>query len=104
MMTLTNLYNITELMQADSIPDLVITANNASNQIFMGGYMVAFFIIMMLVLLIKFKFDESVLASSFACFIASLFLRQAQLINFVFPLAFLIMMAMMGFYMYMKKA
>jgi hypothetical protein len=102
-MALIELYNLTNLTNAKTLPDLVVIANNATNQIFMGGYLVAFFIIMLMGLLVKFKFEESLLASSFACFILSLFLRQAQLINFTFVIGFLIITAMMGLYMFMKK-
>lgn len=102
-MPLTEFYNTTNLTQAENIPDLLVVANNATGQIFVGGFLIAFFIIILMTLMTRFRFDESIFASSFAGFFISIFLRQAQLINFTFVIGFLIIMALSGLLMYMKK-
>lgn len=96
-------YNITPLQNADNFVDLVSFANTVSNQLLAGGFMVAIFVVMTMGFMIKTSFERSVFASSFVCFILSLFLRQANLINFVFPIGFLVITAFTGLYLYATK-
>lgn len=96
-------YNITGLEASTTFVDLVSFANTSSNNILVGGFMVAVFIVMTMGFMIKTTFEKSVLASSFVCFMLSLFLRQANLINFVFVIGFLIIAAFSALYLFATK-
>jgi len=98
-----DLYNLTGLMQADTIEDLIVVANNATNQIFIGGFLIAIFIVMLMVFIGRFEWERSVLASSFVCFILALFLRQANMINFIFVIAFPTIAAFTFLYISLSK-
>lgn len=96
-------YNLTGLQNSTTFVDIAVYANTATNDILAGGFMVAIFMVMTMSFMIKTSFEKSVFASSFVSFVLSLFLRQAGLINFVFPLGFLVICAFAGLYLYAAK-
>jgi len=95
-------YNLSALAESETVLDVVTVANNATGQILMGLFLVAVFFIMMMILS-KNGFDNALVISSFACFILSLFLRFANMINFLFVIFFLAITAFMLFYMVVVK-
>lgn len=101
---MTDLYNITGLMAADTIEDLIVVANNATGQIFIGGFLIAIFVIIIMIFLGRFSFEKSILASSFVCFLIALFLRQANMIHFIFVIAFPVLSAFTFLYISLKKS
>lgn len=92
-------YNLTQLQKAETITDLITYANDSTNQIFMGVFVWGVFFIMLLVLK-KYGLEKSLVTSSFLCFGLSLFLVQADYLNFIYPLLFLTLTAFTLFYMY----
>lgn len=96
-------YNLTNITNVQVPADLVVAANIYTESLFMGLMLIAIFIVFTMRFMVKNKFGESLLGSSFICFIASLFLRQAGLINFVFVIGFLVVMAFTGMLMYITR-
>jgi|26BtaG_2_1085354.scaffolds.fasta_scaffold01132_3 membrane-associated HD superfamily phosphohydrolase len=102
------MYNITTLQNANTVSDIFIFANSVSaGQAGDGGILFGLIIIAIYFILImrlkKYDFDEAILAVSFACFVLSIFLVQAKLLNFIFILIFLTVTAGFAFYMYVVR-
>jgi hypothetical protein len=96
---MTDLYNMTDLQNADTFQKLFVVANDATGQILVGMFLIVIFILLTLILK-RSSFKEGLLASSFVCFILSIFLRFANLISFEFVIGFLLIMALTGLYMH----
>ena len=94
--------NLTILQEADTMGKIAIYANNASNGILMGGFMIAIFFVMMFVLK-RWDFDDALLSSSFVCFILSSILAYSKLLNIIFPLGFLAITAFTALYVFVAK-
>lgn len=92
-------YNMTALSNIETLPELFLYANSAASNLLFGFISIALFFIMLLVLK-RWEFDKALLSSSFAMFILTLILSFAKLLNFIFPLVFLIIMAFSGLLMY----
>ena len=97
-----SLYNLSALQNSETITDIVVAANNATGQVLMGLFLVAIFIVFVLRLK-KYDFEDTILASSFIFFILSVFLRQAQLVNFIVVLVFLVILAFSMMYKVMVR-
>ena len=96
------MYNITPLQQAPGIYEIFLFANTSANALLFGLIMIGIFFIL-LYLLKRWGFAEALLSSSFACFVLSGFLVYIKLLNFYFLLAFLIILALTGLYVFMIK-
>jgi len=92
-------YNITALQEADTVFGLLEYANNSTEGMLMGGFMLAIFFVMLMVLK-KWDFIDSLAASGFVCFILSSILVYGKLLNMVFPIMFLGITAFTALYMY----
>jgi len=95
-------YNFTELRAAETVYDLVIYANNSSGQLMMGLILFAVFFVFTL-LFKRLGMAEALAGSSYVCFILSLYLSFALLVNFYITLAFLIIAAFATLYLYVKR-
>lgn len=95
-------YNMTALQQVDSIGDLFVYADKSTGNILFGILLIAVFFIMLLVMK-RWEFDKALLSASFGTFILALILTFAGLLNFVFVLIFLIIMALTGLYVYINR-
>jgi hypothetical protein len=94
------IYNITGFQTAKTVSDMAVWANQTTNYAFAESFLVATFFIFLLVLKSKNDFDDSILASSFVCFILSLFLRLANLVSFGTVLIFLAILSITAFFVY----
>ena len=98
-----DLYNLTALKNAETIVDVIIAANNAypnnaqGPQLLVGGFLVALFVVL-LMMMKKANFTDRLLVASWLCFVLSLFLRVAELINFYFVIGFSLMAALTMLY------
>lgn len=92
-------YNVSELYNATTISDVVMYANTATSGVLFGFFIVAIFIVMMFVLK-KYDFEDALVTSSFSCFLLSGILAYGGIINIIYPLAFLALTALTGFYLY----
>jgi len=82
--------NITEFQSSNSLVDVVSFVNNSSGGLFVSLFMLAFFFVLFLNLR-KYGTTDALLSSSFACFIVSIFLKAAALINFQFVILFFVL-------------
>ena len=96
------LYELTNLTSSTTIVDIVKFSNEVTS-----GWMVALFVIavfiIMVVALKNYGFDNSLATASFSCFIIAGLFSYVGLLNIIFPIAFLTMLALAGLYMYMTK-
>jgi hypothetical protein len=90
-------YNLTLLQEAETIYKVFVYADNASGNIMVGLFMIAIFFVFLMALK-RYSFTNALLASSFVSFILSLFLTYANLLNFMFPLFFLITASLTALY------
>lgn len=92
-------YNLTLLQAESGIHGLMEFTNYATGELFSSIMVVSLFFILLLSLK-RFDFVQAIMASSFVMFLLSLFLVSADLLNFMFPLAFLTFTAMSAIYAY----
>jgi len=95
-------YNITGLTSAETITDIVVFANESTGSILFGLFVLAIFFIMLMVMR-KYEFTDTLLASSFSCFIISVLLAYGGLLNILFPIGFLTIMSLTALYVFMNK-
>lgn len=96
------MYNLTSLQQAADVSDIFIYANTNTGGLLIGLGMLSIFFIMLLVLK-KWEFTDALLVSSFISFILSSILSYGQMLNFMFPLTFLLIAAFTAFFVYTAK-
>lgn len=96
------LYNLTQLQASETFADLLVYANVSSNEVLINFMMVAVFLIVLMVLR-RYDFIDVLLADSFGCMIISGFLAYGGFINIIVPLAFLMILVLSGFYVYMTR-
>jgi len=85
-------WNQTLLENADSLVDIFSYANVSTGSMLFGLLMIGIFFILMF-RMNNLEFDTRMLAVSFVCFIISLGLRAAGLINEIFVILFIVMAA-----------
>ena len=97
------LYNLSQLQNSTGIVDLILAANNAypqgygdPPQLLLGGIIISIWVVFVF-LLRKHDIIDSIMASSFVCFILSIFFRMATGLNFMYILAFGFIIAVSGF-------
>jgi uncharacterized membrane protein YhaH (DUF805 family) len=97
------LYNVTELYAATTAVELINFANNSTGNILTPLFVLAVFFVTMLVVKRLNDVAESIMAASFVAFILSLIFRYADLINFMWVIAYLILLAGALLYVYLIK-
>ena len=95
-------YNLTLLKEAGTVPDVISVANTYVGGNLVGLFLIAIFFVMMMIMK-KWEFDKTLLVSSFLCFMFSLFLKMAGLVNMIFVLVFGIIMSLTAFYLFTIK-
>lgn len=80
---------MTLLVAKTTFSGLVDFANTATGGIFVGLFMVAVFIVLLMAMVWRNGFVNSLIASGFICFLISLPLTLAEWINVGFPIAFI---------------
>lgn len=93
------MYNLTNLTGATDFSSVVSFSNEVTGGSFVSMFMIAIFFVSVLVLK-KWEFIHALMASSFGCMILSIFLVYGGYLNFMFPLAFLIILALCVLYSY----
>ena len=95
-------HNLTALSESETVTDLVTVANDATGQTLMGLFLIGIFFIILMVMG-KNGFEKAMIVASYSCFILSLFLRYAGMINFLFVILFLAIAAFTTLYMGLSK-
>lgn len=86
-------YNITQLQAADTVSKFVIFPNSVVGESLVGLFILAIGFVFVYKYSDQWELDSCILAASFGCFVISTVATYAKLTNFLFPLAFLIIMA-----------
>jgi len=102
MMTAPINYNLTNLTSVETILDIAKFSNEATNDAFWSMAMIAIFFILFLMMQ-RNGFLNGLMTSSFISLILSTLLVGAKLINFMFPLAFLILTGLTLLFSYTAK-
>ena len=97
-------YDLINLSKSETVLDIVKYSNTSSNGVLAGGLLVALFFIILTRLGVKDGYSNGLLVSSWICFIVSLFLKYAGLINDLFVLGFLIMTGPVSFFKVFLKS
>jgi len=92
------MYNITNLTNAKYGYELVYYANEVTNGVFIGGFIISLFIIITFVFMKSQDVLDSMIGSSFFSFVFALFFTAIGLIGFQFVLIFLLITALLSFY------
>jgi hypothetical protein len=96
------IYNLTNLHNLTSFPALVEVTNEASNGLLVGMFILAVWVVLFMSFL-RFDFIKALAASSFVCFLLSIFLVYLDLLNIIFLLAFLFLTAVSGLILYLSE-
>lgn len=98
-------YNMTALIEADDWGDIALAANAATDGVLFTGLSIALFFVFLMGLKKGggWGIDESILASSFACFILTAVLSYGGFINIIVPLAYLAILAFTGLYVWATR-
>lgn len=97
------LYNISQLTDAGNVGELVLAANaEGTGGVLFGFFMVALFVIMLLSLK-RYSFLDTLVVSSFVCFLISGFLVFGGMLNFLFMAGFLILLVIGGGLMWLES-
>lgn len=96
------MYNLTNLMESETMSDIALASNELTNGRLFGFFIVAIFLVLLLALK-RYDFEDALITSSFICFILSAFLAVAEIVNFLIPLFFIILLAFMLFVKWMTK-
>jgi hypothetical protein len=95
--------NLTDLQNAHGLLDLIKFANDNTAGV-IGIFMIlTFFIITLFISMRKSTFEESLLVASFVGFTFSIGLVAVQLLNWIWILGFLLLMAFDSYYVYKTK-
>ena len=86
------LYNTTALMNVSGFYDVATYANDITQGMITGMFIMAFYFVAIMVLL-RWGFKEAVMSASFVTFVVSLFFLYAGLLNLI---VILVIVAMMG--------
>ena len=97
------LYNISLLTTAGNAGALATASNTYSEGILFGMGSIVFFFIFLLALKRSNDFDEALIVSSFISFVLAGILTYGEYLNIIFPLVYLILTALTGFYIWMAK-
>jgi len=92
-------YNLTLLKGYSGITGLINFVNYTTNDLFSAIVVISLYIILLMVLK-RFDFIQSLIASSWVMFLISLLLTYAGLLNMIFPLFFLSVAAFAALYLY----
>jgi len=82
------LYNITAFAASQNIPDILIAANTATGGIYFGAFSIALTII--IIFLLRTDILDAILAASTISFILGFFMMQANMLNFIYVLLYLL--------------
>ena len=95
-------YNLTVLKSVSSMSELMGFTNSVTNDTFSGLVVISLYIILIMSLK-RYDTVQAIAASSFAMFFVSLFLRMAGLLNFMFPLFFASVVAVIMLYAFTNR-
>ena len=95
-------YNITGLTTAETVGDIVVYANTSIGGFLFGLFILALFFIMLMVMR-RYEFTDTLIASSFSCFIISTILSYGGFLNILFPIGFLTIMSLTALYVCMNN-
>lgn len=98
-------YNLTELQGAADWGDIATAANSATDGVLFGGLSIALFFVFVVSLKKSggWGIDESLLASSFACFVLTAVLAYGKYVTVIFPLSYLAILAFTGLYVWATR-
>ena len=81
---------------------LALFANDASNGVLFGFFVIGLFFLILLAFRNS-DFEDSLLVASFICFVVSAVATYGGYLNIIFSLAFLLLLALTGFFVWTTK-
>lgn len=95
-------YNMTELQAAETVSDLAFYANSSVDGVLFGFFSIAIFFVILMALK-RWDFEDALLTASFLSFMISGIAAFGGFIHIIFPLAYLVMTAFAGLWVYITK-
>lgn len=95
-------YNETALQTATGLYDVLVFADDATGNVFIGLFVIGVFVSLLLIMK-RFEFHTTLPSAGLICFVISLILSYAELLNFLYPLGFLLVTALSVLYLYLQK-
>ncbi len=95
--------NLTNLTGATDIYSIVVFDNQVTGGIMGMGFIIVIFMMLTMNFLKGYDLERSVLASSFLSFMLSIMMTSIGLLNYYFIIAFGVIMAFDGFYVYISS-
>ena len=95
--------NISGLQNATSFYDVLVYDNFITGQLFVGLFLIALVFIVFMMVKGREEFEESILVASFAGLVFSIFLKALNLINFMYVIAFIVLLAGSAMYILVVK-
>lgn len=94
--------NLTNLTSTQNTYELVIYANQVTNGILFNLFIIVIFIILILISMRRYEWDEAMTASAFVTFGFSIFFSAFKLLNFKFVIFFGVVAALGAFWLYIS--
>jgi len=92
-------YNLTGLKSSTNLIEVFSFANDTVEGLLFQLLIIGIFFVMLMALK-KWDFEKALVSSGFVCFILSMLMVYSGFLNFYFPLTFLLITSLTGFYIY----
>lgn len=96
-------YDLTNLTNVTQAYDVIRWVNDTSKGLFIGGTIIAIWIIALVAITNKYEFPQAMTVASFGAMIIASIFTYAQLLNFLYPLFFLVCTALGVLFIYMNR-
>ena len=94
------MYNTTNLSLSNSPTDIIVWANDNTQGVLFGGFVIALWFVFFLILK-KYSFERAFVTSSFLCFLISIFFVNSGFVTFHYLIVFGVMTLFSGFWIYL---
>ena len=92
-------YNLTGLTNSTNLVELFTFANTTVDGLLFGLLIIGIFLVMLMAMK-QWELEKALVSSSFVCFILSSIMFYAGWLHIMYPLTFLIITSLVGFYIY----
>lgn len=96
-------YNLTQLGELTTFPDIILWVNTQVNDLLGGLFVISICIVLTFIFTKRMGLVDSLVVSSFICFVISAFGLYIGLVNFILTLGFLVMASFGVLYLYFSR-
>jgi hypothetical protein len=96
-------YNLTQLGEQQTFSDILVWTNTQVSDLLGGLFVVSILIVLTLIFSRRMPFVDSLITSSFICFVISALGVYTGIMNFMYPLTFLVITAFGVMYLHFSR-